>query len=209
MIDEALVICGGGRVHGALLPGLEAALVIAADGGVAEAHRLGLHVDVLVGDLDSATPADVAAVEAAGGMVERHPQDKDATDLELAVEHAMRAGARRVVVAGGASGRFDMVLANALVLASPRWRDVELDAVFGGARLTVVRTRRDLAGPPGTTVSLLAIGGPARGVRTEGLRWPLIGETLEPGSTRGISNEFVDEAASVSIESGVLVAVQP
>lgn len=207
-MGDALVICGGGRV-GSPLPDLDHPLVVAADGGAEEARRLGLHVDVLIGDLDSVRSEDLDAVSADGGVVERYPEDKDATDLELAIERAVAAGATRVVVAGGDGGRFDMVLANALVLASPRWSRIDLDAVFGGARLTVVRTRRALAGAPGTTVSLFAFGEPAHGVRTEGLRWALDGESLEPGSTRGVSNELLTAEAAVSVTDGVIVAVQP
>ena len=207
-MTEALVICGGGPTD-APLPPMHSPLVIAADGGAAEAFRLGLHVDVLVGDLDSITPEDLAAVERDGGAVERHPQDKDATDLELALDRAAAAGVTRVVVAGGDGGRLDMTLANALLLASPRYAGLELDAVFGRARLTVVRTRRALAGAPGDLVSLLALGGPATGVRTEGLRWALDGATLEPGSTLGISNAFLGTEAAVEVGAGTIVAVQP
>jgi thiamine pyrophosphokinase len=46
-------------------------------------------------------------------------------------------------------------------------------------------------------------------VRTEGLEFPLRGETLYPGSTRGVSNEFVDGAAAVSLDDGVLLVVLP
>src|SRR6185436_2346365 len=136
-MPTALIVTGGGSVRAPLPPGLDGALVVAADGGVAEARRLGLAVDVVVGDLDSAAPDDLAAVEADGGRIERHPVDKDATDLELAIDHAVHAGADRVVVAGGDGGRFDHVLGNALVLASPRWGHVEVEAVLGAARIMV------------------------------------------------------------------------
>jgi thiamine pyrophosphokinase len=208
-MGDALVICGGGSVA-APLPDLDDPFVVAADGGAEEARRLGYRIDVLIGDMDSVRASDLAEVTWGEGLVERHPWDKDETDLELAIGRAVAEGATRVVVAGGDDGRLDMILANALLLASPRWAEVEIDAVFGGARLTVVRTRRGLAGPPGATVSLFALGGPAHGVRTEGLRWALDGETLEPGSTRGLSNEFGDTGeATVSVEDGVVVAVQP
>jgi thiamine pyrophosphokinase len=58
-------------------------------------------------------------------------------------------------------------------------------------------------------VSLLALGGPARGVRTHGLRWVLDGEDLLPGSSRGVSNEFVGSVASIELDGGVLVAIRP
>ena len=91
MGTTALVYLRGRQRVRALPPGVEDALVVAADGGLAEAVRLGLQVDVVVGDLDCASPAEVAAARQAGAEVARHPEDKDATDLELAIG----AGARR------------------------------------------------------------------------------------------------------------------
>jgi len=46
-------------------------------------------------------------------------------------------------------------------------------------------------------------------VRTEGLAYPLEGETLQPGSSRGVSNVFVSATARISLERGVLLAVRP
>jgi thiamine pyrophosphokinase len=47
-------------------------------------------------------------------------------------------------------------------------------------------------------------------VSTDGLRYPLRGEALLPGSSRGISNEVADpETASVQVEAGVLLVVRP
>jgi len=205
----ALVVCGGGPV---LAPrALPAApdVVIAADDGAREALRLGLEVDVVVGDMDSVKASTLAQVERAGGRVMRHPADKDATDLELALDEALSSQATRIVVAGGAGGRLDFVLANALALGHPRLAAVEVDAVFGVARLHVVRSERTLEGIPGEVLSLLAVGGPAAGVRTSGLRWTLDGQDLPAASGWGVSNEFAMAEASVSIEAGVVLVVRP
>jgi thiamine pyrophosphokinase len=183
--------------------------VIAADGGVAEARRLGLRVDVLVGDLDSAAPEDVAWVEAGGGTVERHPRDKDATDIELAIARAVEHEVGRVVVIGGDGGRLDHLLGNVHVLASPRWSGVEVSALLGDATLTVIRDEAELAGAPGSLVSLFAVGSTAHGVTTEGLRWALADGDLGPATSLGISNEFVGARARIRVRDGVVVAVQP
>ena len=53
------------------------------------ARVLGLTVDLLVGDLDSVSATGLAAAEAAGTAVERHPPAKDATDTELAIAAAL------------------------------------------------------------------------------------------------------------------------
>src|SRR5690606_29585109 len=115
------------------------ALVIAADSGIDQAHALGLTVDIAVGDFDSVTPGALARAEAAGATVERHPVAKDATDLELALDAAAQHRPDQVLVLGGHGGRLDHQLANALLLASPKYAGMGLVAHMGGATLTVIR----------------------------------------------------------------------
>ena len=67
--------------------------------------------------------------------------------------------------------------------------------------VTVVRPGPGLRlrGRPGQLVTILPLHGPAVGVRTEGLRYPLDDETLPEGTTRGVSNELVSDDAHVSL----------
>jgi thiamine pyrophosphokinase len=205
MPRTAIVVCAGGPARAGLPEIPEDALVIAADGGIIEAERLGLRVDLLVGDLDSA-PADAIARTP---RVERHPVDKDASDLELAMEAAVAAEARRIVVVGGDGGRLDHLLGNAFLLGSDRWAALEIDAVLGDAQITVVRDERSVEGEVGELISLYAVGGPARGVTTEGLRWALREGELVPGSSLGLSNEFSEAWATVRVRDGVVLAIRP
>ncbi len=92
MSEEIVVVVSGGeppdpRAASAVPLG---APVVAADSGLEHALALGLEVTVAVGDFDSASPEAVAVAEAAGTRVERHPHEKDATDLELALDVAPR-----------------------------------------------------------------------------------------------------------------------
>jgi thiamine pyrophosphokinase len=111
-------------------------------------------------------------------------------------------------VLAGDGGRLDHLLATLLLLGSSRYAGVQLDAEIGAAHVHVIRGERTLAGEPGELVSLLALHGPAEGVRTEGLAYPLAGERLEPGSSRGVSNVFVADMARVTLERGVLLAIR-
>lgn len=208
--DTIIVVTGGDPVDLADLGRVpEGALVIAADSGVELAQALGLPIHLAIGDFDSVDPGALRAAETAGAAVERHPVAKDATDLELALGAALALGPRRVHVVGGNGGRLDHLLANALLLAAPAYAGVELVAQMGPARLTVIRSAATLLGAPGDLVTLLPAHGVAGGVTTEGLLYPLTGEDLHPGSTRGVSNELVASHAVVRLDRGVLVAVQP
>ncbi len=204
-----MIVAGGPSVVGGT-PALPAgAFVIAADGGIDRAHGLGLHVDLAVGDFDSVTPAGLAAARAAGARVERHPVAKDATDLELALDAALALAPTRLLVIGSAAGRLDHLLGSMLLLGSERYAAMEIDASLGAARLHVIRGIRAFAGAPGELLSLLPVHGPAVGVSTHGLEYPLHGETLPAGTSRGISNVFAAHEARVTVESGCLIAVIP
>lgn len=182
-------------------------VVVAADAGLDHARAAGLTVAVAVGDMDSVSPESLAAAEQAGTRIERHPADKDRTDLELALELAARL-ADRVIVIGAAGGRLDHLIGNLTVLASPQWSGVNTEAWLGNAQAVVIHGHRTLDVEPGATVSLFAVGGPAR-VTTTGLAWPLNDEVLDPLTSRGVSNQATTHSPQVAVSEGVVLAVTP
>jgi thiamine pyrophosphokinase len=221
---DAVVLAGGDELPPSLLPALHRAiasapLVVAADGGIAHAHRVDRDPDVLVGDLDSITPEALARATTCGTRILRHPVDKDATDLGLALDLVLaEAGARGdedapalidTLVVGGHGGRADHLLGNAMLLAAARYEPLRLTAWWGRDVLHVVRTALELSGEVGDTVSLLAVHGAAHGVTTEGLTFPLEGALLEPGSSLGISNTLTSPLARIDLAGGVLLVIRP
>jgi thiamine pyrophosphokinase len=182
--------------------------VLAADKGLEHALELGLDVTLAVGDFDSASPEAVAAAQRAGVRVERYPEAKDATDLELALDAAIAMGPAQIVVLAGEGGRLDHALSTLLLIASERYAEAQVDALVGSAWVHVVRGSRVLEDAPGALVSLLPLGR-AEGVTTDGLAYPLRGETLGAGTSRGVSNVFAQERAQITVDRGVLLAIRP
>ena len=185
-------------------------LVIAADGGADWLAMVGVSPHRIVGDLDSASPGTVQQMAGAGALVERHPTDKDASDLELSLGTAAAAGADEVVILGALGGELDHLAANLLLLCS------EL-ATAGATSLVHDRTtarmlsgpgRVEIRAPSGSRVSLLAVGMPAEGVTTTGMRWPLANDRLEPGSSRGLANVILEAPATVAITGGRLLVIE-
>lgn len=214
---DAVVLVDGDPLPAALLPDLaeavdRAALTVAADGGLHHAHRADRDVDVVIGDLDSAAPEALLRARSSGAAVLPHPVDKDATDLELALdlvqERLTGAEDPRVLVIGGQGGRTDHLLGNLLVLTADRYAALHVTAWLGADILHVVRGERSLRGTPGSIVSILAMHGAASGVTTHGLRYPLEDAMLTPGSSIGISNRLTGDAASIKVSDGVLAVIQ-
>lgn len=211
-LHETVVVVAGGPGSGIVPPRLgipAGAPVVAADSGVDRALALGLRIEVAVGDFDSVTVEGLETAHAAGARIERHPDDKDATDLELALDVAVARAPKRILVLGSDGGRLDHLLSTLLLLGSARYAGYELDAALGSSLVHVIRGARELVGEEGELISLFALHGSATGVTTDGLLFPLRGETLEPGSSRGVSNVFASPDARIELEHGVLLAIRP
>jgi thiamine pyrophosphokinase len=179
-------------------------LLIAADGGTRHILALGLTPHIIIGDLDSTT-FDIQPLTKRGTQVIEFPQDKDATDLELALAHALNMDPTEIVIVAALGGRLDQTLGNIALLATPQPTPVTLDD--GVEEIFFCRDQVKVHGSSGDSVSLIPWRDEVVGVLTENLKWPLVGETLYPNKTRGISNEMLGEEASVRIESGLLLVV--
>jgi thiamine pyrophosphokinase len=204
----AIVVTGGAAVPASVRDDLpDSAWVVAADSGLEHARRIGLPVDVVVGDLDS-VPERI--LKGFSGPVEHHPADKDHTDLQLALELVARHGhIDRLIVVGGGGGRLDHLLGNVAVLAAPAYAHLRVEWLTGAERVHVVWDHVELHGHAGDVVSLMAIGGPALGVTTEGLQWPLRGARLDPSTSLGMSNVMQGAVATVNVSEGRLLTIQP
>jgi len=204
MYDSVVILAGGSAPPTWLSGELPSRVfVIAADSGLEYARRLGLEVNLIVGDLDSVTPDTLA--EYSHVPIERHSPDKDQTDLELAIDAAAGIDASQVIVVGGSGGRIDHLLANAALLTSDRFAGLELSWLTAEARTHVVRSALTIHGSAGDLVSLIPYGGAAVGVTTTGLRWSLENDALPSGTTRGISNEMTGPVARIGLTEGVLL----
>ena len=220
---NALILADGdGPTRGELdaaWPGWDAAigLVVAADGGARLAERLGVIIDLWVGDGDSLGEDGVAALIAAGVPVERTRRDKDESDTELAIGAALRLAADGIVIVGALGGpRIDHALANVGLLAMPALEARTAVILDGRSRVSLVRApRRDgiavtrpLPGRTGDLVSLLPLGPGVEGVTTGGLAYPLADEPLPPGGSRGLSNVRISHDAAVIVRHGLLLIVE-
>lgn len=205
---ETILIFAGGEPSGCEvadeLP--EPTLVVAADSGYDRAVAAGFRVDVLIGDLDSLETELIPNHV----IVERYPEEKDATDLELALAKVVGEHPQRVIVVGGGGGRLDHEFANAGLMCSSRWASVdELDWLTDRGWAHVVHRRRTFHGDVGKTISLIPFGGDVSDVTTRGLKWELSNELLIQGETRGVSNEFASPVAEVVVGTGTLLVVVP
>jgi len=101
----------------------------------------------------------------------------------------------------------DHLLANVALLAHPSLRGVDAVIEDAGYRIWLVSGSSTWRGAAGDCVTLLALGGDAHGVTTQGLRYALQNGTLAHGSSLGVSNEMAGREAEVSVAQGSVLVI--
>ncbi len=176
-----------------------APLLIAADGAAQRLRELGWSPHLVVGDFDSLPPA---LREELGSSEFLHVPDQETSDIEKAVQVALERGAQRILLMGTRGDRLDHWLTALSVMMAYHAR-VRIQLVDTRFVCEIVQGSLVWRGRAGDTISLVAFQ-QAEGVSLEGVRWPLRGETLAPGS-RGVSNVMTGDEARLSVRQGFLL----
>lgn len=169
-----------------LLAQVKDARVLAADSGMAHAKVLHLEPELWVGDFDSASKK----LQREYSKVPRleFPVEKDATDGELAISHALMEGADDVLLVGGFGGQFDHALAHAGFLLALAKRGIkalmtsgteEAQALYGDVTLGDLEAGTRLSVVPLSDLAALTI---------TGVKWPLNKRNVPLGSALTLSN---------------------
>lgn len=192
------------KIHALMQPDY---ITIVADGGYRHVKLLGIRPDHLVGDLDSIAEKDLLIATNSGTTMHLYPTNKDQTDLELSLDLAVSLSIQRIFLVGSFGGRADHYLANVFLLFLDKYQSVEIMLCDGNTTIGRIGHEKMIRGTAGDLLSLLPWGKAAEGVITEGLVFPLQGETLFQGSPRGMSNQMSSGTAFIRLEKGELLYI--
>lgn len=167
--------------------------IICADGGIRHAEAMGIEADILIGDFDSLPPSVKTNAE-----IIRYPAKKDLTDGELCVEYAAEKGADETLLIGMTGTRLDHTINNILLLFKCRGGRL----IDGYNEIYALEGSLEIENRTGKTLSVIPVYGDLEGVVMRGFEYPLNGDTLYFGRTRGNSNVVTDKHAFISAERG-------
>ncbi|MEW5784237.1 MAG: thiamine diphosphokinase [Bacillota bacterium] len=182
--------------------------ILCADGGALHALTMGFQPDLVVGDMDSLPPDVIGRLQGAGVEFLRFSAEKDQSDLELALQRAVTLAPAEILLVGALGGvRFDQAFGNLMLLTIPLRAGIPVQMIDEQHRIYLLEKEIKVQGSPGETLSLFPLTAAAEGVTTEGLKYPLKGETLYFASTRGLSNEFTGSSALITADRGLLLVI--
>jgi len=210
IISKAVIICNGNiEDYTHYSEYLRTAnLVICADGGATHARKFGIMPDILVGDFDSLSEEDFNFFRQSGVEIIKYPSHKDMTDAEIAAELAVSKGCTELIFIGATGTRLDHSLSNVFMLKTLLERGVKGLIVNEHNEICLIVNHVKLHKERNERVTLLPLTETVEGVSTKGLYYELKDATMKLGSTLGVSNEFVDETAEVTIKRGLLLVIK-
>lgn len=179
--------------------------IIAADGGQNRAREFGLQPDCVIGDFDSTT-----LDEDFDCIYITYPAEKDLTDTEAALTHALEKGCRNVILLGGMGGRLDHTMGNIGLLDKYYSSFDHMEFIDGKNRMELLKDsdrtlKRDARYK---YFGLVSLNAEASGIDIRGAKYELTGASLERASTLGVSNEFKEDTVEICVQEGILLIVR-
>lgn len=179
-------------------------IVIAADSGYDNAKKMGVKVDVLIGDFDSLKselPKEVPEIL-------QVPEKKDLTDTQLAVEKAVEKGACEIFIIGSTSGRLDHTLSTLAILENLWERHKRAYIISGQNRISYIKNTNHIILRSDYKYFSLIATDIAKGVSIEGAVYPLKNKTLDRKLQYAVSNQIEGNAALVTVKKGGLFIIE-
>ncbi len=168
----------------------------------------GVVPNVAIGDFDSVSEKEFKFIKSRVPRVLSYPAEKDATDMELAVDHALTLKPKEIFIYGGFGTRQDHTLANLHLL----WKchEQRIRAYLIDSRnLVYLLSGTDMISP--TTIyryfsiipytSLLT-------VTLSGFKYDVLRKSIMRQETIGVSNELKAQSATVTIHMGIAVVIR-
>lgn len=199
-MSERICHCfGAGDFFGIKAPINDGDIIIAADGGLSAAKSCGLSPDYIIGDFDSL------------GKIPKEknttvlPAVKDTTDMFEAIALGVENGCNKIHIYGGTGGRLDHTIANLQLLKYFSEKGMALFIYGDGFVITAVTDSEiDVSGKKGDYVSVFSLSDISEGVTLKNLKYELNSYKLTSAFPLGVSNEFTDDAAIISVKKGTL-----
>ena len=199
-------IVGAGDFDESTLP-KDDDFIIAADGGLVYLHERGIEPDLIVGDFDS-LPTKLADVVDKHPNVIRVSSIKDDTDMTLAVKEGLKLGYTEFAINGALGGRLDQTYANIQILTFITSQGASGTLYSRDNRITAIKDSSFTLNESNTKrkyISVFCAGDCAQGVTIGGLLYPLENANIINSFPIGVSNEFTDKPAVISVKKGTLI----
>lgn len=210
------LIISGGRINQSFLMDFlnenQFDTVIGVDKGIEMCYRCNIIPSVLMGDFDSIRQDILKYYEENTSIpVQRFKPEKDDTDTQMALQWAINSGSDEIAIIGATGSRIDHLLGNIQTLSMVLEKNINAYMLDENNKIMLLKGDIHLKKSQqyADYVSLLALTNQVTKLTLTGFKYPLNEYTLTNQSGGfGVSNEIIEENASIKFQSGILIMIQ-
>lgn len=197
-----LIVGNGSDIDKSHIENLNIDYVICADGGLEKVKRLGLIPNLILGDFDSVNKSVLEDYKNLNIEVVTFPSEKDYTDMELAISHAVKMGFKDIILVGASGTRLDHTVANMLLIEKYHKKDINIRIIDNNNFIQIITDSMIIPFRKNYYVSLIPLSENIEGLTLEGFKYPLNNINVERGSTLCISNEVSEDVGLIKLNKG-------
>jgi thiamine pyrophosphokinase len=208
------ILAGGPAVY---LPDLhgyngENVVWVGVDRGVISLLSNGIKPDYAFGDFDSVSQTEVLTIEKELQHINKYLPEKDETDLELALDWALKQCPNEIRIFGATGGRVDHFLANIQLLYKGLASSLDCEiSIIDQKNIVFLKspgTYNLVNLPDKPYVSFLPFTPTIEKLNLNGFKYSLIDRNISFGSTLCISNELISDYGTYSFLDGILIVIR-
>lgn len=200
-MNKCLLVSGG---EFSPVPDIEAYdMIIACDKGYEHCKKMNVTPDIVIGDLDSCT----VNISPETNLKKLNPI-KDDTDTISSVRYALSMGYHQIDICCAFGGRLDHSIANIQTAAFIMEHGAST-CITGTDTMLFSINNGSITLPKKNNcyLSVFSISDISTGVSIKGTKYEVTNISLTNTYPIGTSNEWVNDAATISVEHGMLIAV--
>lgn len=184
--------------------------IIAVDKGLEALHSINIVPQHIVGDFDSINKNVLDFYYNTATVIHKYNSEKDYTDTDIALKLSIELGSINITIIGATGTRIDHVLANIHILAQALNNNINCSILDENNKIYLINssTQIEKCLAYGNYVSLIPLTTTVTGITLKGFKYPLKNYTLEIGKSLGVSNEIVDNLATIELNKGTLIVVE-
>lgn len=186
-------------------------LIIAVDKGLEALYKLNIIPNHIVGDLDSVNQEilkhynNISCIK-----IHKYMPEKDYTDTDIALKFAIDLHVSSITILGATGTRIDHILANIHILAYTLDNQIPCYILDANNKIyltdnSITLNKNEIYGK---YISLIPLTTSVEGLTLKGFKYPLDNFCLTVGKSLGISNEIIENIATISLKLGILIVIE-
>ena len=177
--------------------------IIAVDKGLEQLYRLNIIPKHIVGDFDSISKEILEYYQNNPQIIfHKYNPEKDNTDTDIAIQLAIQLQSSNITILGALGRRMDHAIANIQILKYALDSKIPCQIVDIHNKIYLTKENITLYKNEsyGKYISLIPLTTEVEEIILKGFKYPLKDASLTIGKSLGISNEIVEEVATIELK---------